>query len=442
MVREDTPGDKRLAAYCACDQEVVTSDKLREFLEQQMPHYMIPSLFVLLDALPLSANGKIDRRSLPAPDLSQSRQDSYVAPRDNVERQLCEIWEKLLKVSPIGIKDNFFNVGGHSLLALRLMAEVQQHFQRTLPLAILFEKGTIKELAKILREQIASPESSLVAIQPQGERPPVFFVHVGSGNVLCYLDLARHLGSDQPFYAIQDPSLVGTAPPFESLDAMAAHYVECIRAAQPLEPYLIGGWSFGGLVAFEMARQLTAAGAEVAMLAILDSGTPEMEREFERRSDDAALLAILAHEMYLPVVAAELRQLEPEERLRFVADYMNRAGLIFDDAPEVVRRQLEIFKYRNRATQNYDPGPYAGSISLFVAGDRQPDEEEAEALPDLIEGWRKLALGGLKVFSVPGAHHEIGREPNVQVLARHLRSCIDQALEIDEVDKTRHAVSQ
>jgi thioesterase domain-containing protein len=224
---------------------------------------------------------------------------------------------------------------------------------------------------------------------------------------------------------------------------MAEHYVQCIRGAQSSGPYLLGGWSYGGLVAFEMARQLTAAGEEVALLAILDSGTPEMEREFERRSDDAALLAILAHEMYLPVVAAELRQLEPEQRLQFVADYMDRAGLVFDDAREVVRRQLEIFKYRNRATQGYDPGPYAGSISLFVAGDRQPNEEEqAEAFPDLIEGWRRLALGGLDVFSVPGAHHEIGREPNVRVLAGQLRSCIDRALEVDGVDQTRYAVSQ
>jgi len=443
IVREDMPGDKRLVAYCACDQEAVTIGELREFLEQRVPNYMIPSLFMLLDALPLSSNGKIDRESLPAPDLSQSRQDSYVAPRDNVEIQLCEIWEKLLQVSPIGINDNFFNVGGHSLLALRLMAEVQQCFQRTLPLAVLFERGTIKELAKMLREQIASPESSLVAIQPQGERTPVFFVHVGSGNVLCYLDLARCVGLDQPFYAIQDPSLLGTMPPFESIEHMAEHYVQCIRGAQSSGPYLLGGWSYGGLVAFEMARQLTAAGEEVALLAILDSGTPEMEREFERRSDDAALLAILAHEMYLPVVAAELRQLEPEQRLQFVADYMDRAGLVFDDAREVVRRQLEIFKYRNRATQGYDPGPYAGSISLFVAGDRQPNEEEqAEAFPDLIEGWRRLALGGLDVFSVPGAHHEIGREPNVRVLAGQLRSCIDRALEVDGVDQTRYAVSQ
>lgn len=439
IVREDTPGDKRLVAYCACDKEDLTTATLREFLEQQMPNYMVPSLFVLLDALPLSANGKIDRRSLPAPDLSQSRQDSYVAPRDNVEIQLCEIWEKLLRISPIGINDNFFNVGGHSLLALRLIAEVQQYFQRTLPLAVLFERGTIKELAKLLREQIASPESSLVAIQPQGERTPVFFVHVGSGNVLCYLDLARHLGSDQPFYAIQDPSLAGTVPPFESIEAMAAHYVQTIRGAQETGPYLIGGWSFGGLVAFEMARQLTAAGEQVSLLAILDSGTPEMEREFERRSDDAALLAILAHEMYLPVVAAELRQLDPEERLHFVAGYMQRAGLVFDDPLGFLSRQLDIFKYRNRASQNYDPGPYAGSISLFVAGDRQPEEEE-QAFPDLIEGWRKLALDGLEVLSVPGAHHEIGREPNVQVLAAQLRSCIDRALG-STTYTSRHAVS-
>jgi thioesterase domain-containing protein len=157
-----------------------------------------------------------------------------------------------------------------------------------------------------------------------------------------------------------------------------------------------------------------------------------MEREFEKRSDDAALLAILAHEMYLPVVAAELRQLEPEERLHFVAGYMQRAGLVFDDAIGFLRRQLDIFKYRNRASQNYDPGPYAGSISLFVAGNRQPDEAEQEAMPDLIDGWRKLALGGLSVYSVPGAHHEIGREPNVQALAAQLRSCVDQALEIND----------
>jgi len=328
-------------------------------------------------------------------------------------------------------------VGGHSLLALRLVAEVQQHFERTLPLAVLFERGTIKELAKLLREQIASPESTLVAIQPQGERSPVFFVHVGSGNVLCYLDLARYVGLDQPFYAIQDPSLLGTMPPFESIEAMAAHYVECIRAAQASGPYMVGGWSFGGLVAFEMARQLTAAGEEVSLLAILDSGTPEIEREFERRSDDAALLAILADEMSLPVTAAQLRQLQPEQQLHFVADHMNRAGLVFDNAGEVVRGQLETFKSRNRATIGYDPAPYAGAISLFVAGEKQPEEA---AYPDLIEGWRNLALGGLEVFSVPGKHHEIGREPNVQVLAAQLRSCIDRALEIDEVIEGRHAV--
>ena len=437
IVREDTPGDKRLVAYCLCDEKkVVTTGELREFLEQRIPNYMIPSLFVSLDAFPLSRNGKIDRKSLPAPDRSQSRADSYVAPRDNVEIQLCEIWEKLLKVSPIGINDNFFSVGGHSLLALRLVAEVQQRFERTLPLAVLFERGTIKELAKMLREQIAPPESTLVEIQPQGERPPVFFVHVGSGNVLCYLDLARHVGLDQPFYAIQDPTLSGAMPQFESIEATAAHYIECIRAAQASGPYMIGGWSFGGLVAFEMARQLNTAGEEVSLLAILDSGTPEIEREFEKRSDDAMLLAILAHEMYLPVTADELRQLEPEQRLHFVADHMNRAGLIFDNAAEVVRGQLDTFKYRNRVTIGYDPGPYAGSISLFVAADREPDQAD---YPDVIEGWRKLALGGLEVFSVPGAHHEIGREPNVQVVAAQLRRSIDRAL--DETGKTKHAVS-
>jgi thioesterase domain-containing protein len=398
---------------------------------------MVPSFFVFLDEIPLSPNGKADRRALPEADAARrERPQVYVAPRDRVESQLCEVWERLLGVSPVGIKDNFFNLGGHSLLALSLIAEVQKRFGRLLPLATMFEEGTVEHLARVVREQMTPASASpLVAIQPGGSRRPVFFVHVGSGNVLCYLDLARHLGDDQPFYGLQDPSLSGAAPPFESIEEMASAYVRHLRAVQPAGPYVLGGWSFGGLVAFEMACRLTAAGQEVARLAVLDSVTPEIERRLDRPRDAATLLAILAAEMHLPVSPSDLRPLDPEERLRVVAERMSRAGLVFDDPREYLRRNLAIFESRVRATLAYRPGPYAGRVSLFVAS--TPSEGEGfhrgggPGHLDLPQSWAKLAAGGLDVFQVPGTHHEIAREPNVQVLAKLLRNCIAEAPEAD-----------
>jgi len=226
---------------------------------------------------------------------------------------------------------------------------------------------------------------------------------------------------------------------------MAALYAQHVRSVQPQGPYLLGGWSFGGLVAFEMARQLAAQELEVALLAILDSGTPEMEREVEQRMDDAALLAILAHEMYLPVASADLRPLDAEQRLRFAADYMEKAGLVFEDPCGYLRRQLEIFKHRNRATLAYDPEPYAGRVSLFIASKvGEGDEykrEEAKAHLDLLQSWSKLATRGVDIFYVPGSHHEIAREPNVQVLAELLRNCMDRAVEEDSLLGNTTAVS-
>jgi thioesterase domain-containing protein len=212
---------------------------------------------------------------------------------------------------------------------------------------------------------------------------------------------------------------------------MASAYVRHLRAVQTAGPYVLGGWSFGGLVAFEMACQLTAAGQEVALLAVLDSVTPEIERGLDRPRDDAALLAILAAEMYLPVSPSDLRRLAPEERLRVVAEQMGRAGLVFDDPRGYLRRQLAIFESRVRATLAYRPGPYAGRVSLFVAS--TPSEGEGfhrgggPGRLDLRQSWAKLAAGGLDVLEAPGTHHEIAREPNVRVLAALLRDCIERA---------------
>ena len=427
VVRSSSADDKRLVVYFVSEDRCITVQKLREFLQSRLPTYMVPASFICLDALPLLPNGKIDRQALPLAGPSTSQQQlAYVAPRDNIETDLAEIWAHVLQINRVSINDNFFDIGGHSLLALRLVAELEKRFNRRLPLSVVFQKGTIKELATLLRSQIAPATSALVPLNPAGTRPPLFLVHVGSGNVLCYIDLVRRLGQDQPFYGLQDPTLSGVVPPFSSIEEMAAFYVREMQTVQPKLPYLIGGWSFGGLVAFEMARQLSALGQYPALVAILDSGTPDMEREFESRMDDAALLAILAHEMSLPIASRDLRGLDSDQQLQMVADHMSNAGVIFEDPIGYLRRQLDIFNYRNKATLSYFPGPYCGRISLFLAT-QHTDVDSGDIPENLAHRWAKFAKE-VDVYQVPGSHHEIAREPHVQSLARLLRDCITKSL--------------
>src|SRR4030095_6864448 len=243
---------------------------LRSFLQEKMPEHMVPSAVVVLDDLPLTPNGKLDRKALPMPNLFKGEPErAFVSPRDTVDLQLTKIWERVLGVEPIEANDNFFELGGHSLQAVRMFAQVEKTFGKTIPLATLFQAGTIKKLADILRKDgWSSPESSLVPIQPNGSKPPLFCIHAGGGHVLFYRDLARRLGSDQPFYGIQARRLRGRQVAHSSVEEMAAHYIEEMRTVQPNGPYYLGGSSFGGLVAFEMARQLDAQGAEVALVAL------------------------------------------------------------------------------------------------------------------------------------------------------------------------------
>jgi pimeloyl-ACP methyl ester carboxylesterase len=192
------------------------------------------------------------------------------------------------------VKDDFFNLGGDSLSAVRLMLEIEQHFGQKLSLATLFPSSTIEHLASILRQATGSRLSSpLVAIQPSGAKPPFFCVHPIGGNVLCYLDLARHLGEDQPFYGLQASGIDGEGEPKSRIEGMAGYYIEAIREIQPQGPYLLGGWSFGGVVAFEMAQQLHSSGEQVALLALIDSSARHHNSQ-AMEVDTAATLAWFA----------------------------------------------------------------------------------------------------------------------------------------------------
>jgi surfactin family lipopeptide synthetase C len=276
VVSEDPLGNKCLIAYVIPDQDEPSVDKLRSFLKEKLPHYMIPAAFVMLKAFPLNPNGKLDHKALPEPDLlSQNGSATLVAPRNPFELQLTQIWAEVLNTPLVGVQDNFFDLGGHSLLAVHLMARIQQHFGKKLPLASLFEGPTVEQLAHILQQQAEeSVLPLLVPIKPDGSKQPFFCVSGAGGNIVYFYHLARYLDSDRPFYAFQAKGLDGKSEPHTCVEEMAADYIAALQAVQPEGPYLLGGHSFGSWVAFEMGQQLQEQGHEVALLAVLDTPGP------------------------------------------------------------------------------------------------------------------------------------------------------------------------
>lgn len=421
LAREDSPGDKRLVAYVVPqDEPPPDAGELRDYLAQKLPDYMVPSAFVTLKALPLTPNGKVDRQALPAPN--GRRPDlvgSFVAPRDALEVQLTRLWEDILNVRPIGVKDDFFELGGHSLLALRLMAQIEQRLDRELSLAMLFQEATIEHLATVLREQDGAPTpSSLVPLQPDGTRKPLFFIHPTGGSVHWYADLARHLSPDQPLYGLQSRGLTTGYDLHTDIEDMAAHYVQEILKLQPEGPYLLGSWSMGVAVAFEMAQQFHAAGQRVALLALLDQG-PHVP--VDEPTDEAEYL-MDAFGRYIPLSIARLRELETDEQVAYVFEKAREVDWIYPDVtlPQF-RHFVRLLRLHTEAWRAYEPQPYPGRITLFRA-----DEQPEESLEGWDMGWGELTGGGVAVHQVPGDHLTMIQEPHVQVLVEKLRVCLDE----------------
>jgi amino acid adenylation domain-containing protein len=425
--REDQPGNKRLVAYIVPNHKQPIISELRHFLKQQIPNYMIPSAFVLLETLPLTSNGKVDRKALPISDIAISAEVSFVAARDTLELQLTQIWEDVLNTHPIGVQHDFFDLGGHSLLAVHLMARIQQQFGKTLPLATLFKSPTIEQLAGILRSSIDyRPSSPLVAIQPTGKRSPFFCIHPGGGNVLCYMDLARYLGREQPFYGLQSLGLNGEQEPLNRIEDMAACYIDALQSVQPQGPYYLGGWSLGGIIAFEMAQQLYASGHQVALLALIDSYVPITINKPEE-IDEAMLLASLAKYLgglfgqKLSVSVDKLQLLEPEEQLNYILEQAKMLDIL---SPDVGLQQMghlfKVFKANLKALYHYTPQPYPNRITLLCAS-----EQVAQVTQDGMLGWSKLAAGGVETHNIPGDHYAIVREPHAQLLAERLGTYLD-----------------
>ena len=427
VVREDEPGYQRLVAYVIPQESAPAVGELRNFAAEELPEYMLPSAFVMLDSFPLTLNGKIDRHALPAP--GHARHDShgaYVAPRDHMELRLVRLWEEILNIRPVGTTDNFFELGGHSFLILRLIGQIKKRFGQDVSLTTFFREATVQQLAARLRGPVeAASPSPLVVVRAAGSRSPFFCIHEVTGSVLRYMKLAHHLGPDQPFYALQTPRFENGREPYRDIEEMASEYLKAVREVQPEGPYHLGGWSFGGTVAFEMARQLEEAGDAVGLLAMIDAAVPPPSVEGDEQPDEISLLVGLAHMNNVPLSAERLRRLEGRGRLDYVVEQVRLVNEAASLELDVLRMEsmLEAARINMRARARYVPRPYPKRVTLFRSEEALPHDPadiRYEAYQDRTLGWERLSAEPVEIHLVPGNHFTILAEPNIQVLAERL----------------------
>jgi amino acid adenylation domain-containing protein len=432
VTHEVAPGKQSLVAYMRLLEGAETEvSELRAYLKDRLPEYMVPAHYVRLAELPLTANGKLDRQALARLDpLGEAHSETeHVAARDLVEHKLVQIWEDLLKVKPIGVKDDFFELGGHSLLAVSLMARIYSSLGQKLPLSHLFQGKTIEALAQLLRngDLQTGHHPALVGIQPNGSEQPLFCVHAVGGTVFSYAGLARHLGSQRPFYGLQAKGLDGKHQPHASVEEMATYYIEAVHSVQPDGPYLLAGWSMGGTIALEMARQLREHGQEVARLLLLDTAPDHGNNSQTVIPDHELPISFLNHAGIrtdtLVITAESLQQMTPDEQLAHILD-LARANMILPPDTKLVdvRHLFEVYKTNLSADRSYLVPPVPCSITLFKASEQQESRRN-----EIIDQWRALASAAFEVQLIPGNHFSMLREPNVEFLADALKKSLDEA---------------
>jgi amino acid adenylation domain-containing protein len=422
MLRQLTPENKQLVGYIVTSSNQAESQnglmvtELKSVLKKMLPDYMVPAHFVFLPQLPLTPSGKIDRRALPQPDGTRPElEEAHVAPRDDLERRLANIWERLLAVQPVGVRDNFFNLGGHSLLAVKVVSEIQKETGQRLPLISFFQGPNIEYLASLLRQDVRSLSwPTLVEIQAGGPNAPLFCVSMPNVNALGYRSLARHLGADQPVFGLQaqyPEDLVGEHSQ-AAVDEIVTDYLEVLRGVRLSGPYQFVGLCRGAHIAYELARRLEQEGKEVALLGIIDTWV--MENTYNK----FWLLQYYAKRLISLILRGIRKQFG---FMRKKAQGGAPGNGHKTPAPADAERKQKTMKV-------YFPGPdfvptsFRGRIAVFRTR-RQPRNR----IHDANLGWGKLARGGVDLHFIPGGHESVLREPHVKGLAAALKKCLRQS---------------
>jgi thioesterase domain-containing protein/acyl carrier protein len=374
-----------------------------------------------LDELPLTPNGKVDRRALlSAEQTDLESSEIYLAPRDPIEAALVGIWEEVLGARRIGVRSNFFQLGGDSLGAFRVASLAQQRLAIAVPPTALFEHPTVEALAALVRHHAPSEISPLVSIQVGGSNPPLFFVHPVDGHVFGYFELARRMGEQQPFYGLQAWRAPGV--PFATdVEEMARQYVAAIRTVWPSGPYLLGGWSMGGAIAFEMARQLRKAGEEVKLLVLLDTLCPEGNVDLSEASLREEVMQTVTERLSI-ALGLSLENQADQTSLARLLDQATAAGMLpFPISADQVERFVEMTVMMLKAMRAYRPSHYDGKLTLLNA--LGADDEHP-----IDRGWSKIESGGIEIHEVLGHHAQMMTEPMVGTVADLLCRCINGSL--------------
>ncbi len=391
--QEYEAGDKRLIAYIvARDNQIPVNKELKNFLKSKLPEYMVPSGFVTLDALPLTPNDKVDRRALPKPDKSNlNLEEEYLSARNDIEQKLVALWEKAFCIQPIGVKDNFFSLGGNSLMATSIITEIEQIFDKKLEQAIFFKTSTIEELAIVISQQETVRET-VIQINPHGIKPPLFVI---ANNGYLYQQMLYFLDKEQPIYIIQEP--------LDKAPDMAYRCLKIIQDIQLNGPYHLMGHSYEGLVAYEIARQLYEKNEQVNFLCLLDTPTPEVEK----RADENALW----YKRY--------------ERLKVIL------GLPWKDKISFFKERIEyrlgesfepLIPILNNFINEYEVSEIPGKITIFSA------IFEFYGLEDAKFGWDKWAAGGVKIYEISGTHRSmLLKSDNAKLVAQRLDTCLAES---------------
>jgi len=415
VASDNERGDRQLLAYIVAAGAAPGDKELRGYLRRKLPDYMIPAAFAVLDSLPLTPSGKIDRHALPARLGTRSDlEEAHIAPRDDIEKRLALIWERVLGLQSVGIRDSFFDLGGHSLLAVRLVWEIEKELGQRLPLVSFFHDPTIEYLASLLRQDVRSISwPTLVKIQADGPKPALVCVSMPNVNALGYRTLARCLGPDQPVFGLQAqyPEDLEGEHSKAAVDSIATEYLEALRAVQPRGPYQFVGLCRGAHIAFEMARRLEDEGEEIAFLGIIDTWVMENTYNYFWQVE------------YYATRFVWLTMLGLKNKLNLVKRKADHSVDKTDDGQVVIT--AESAEPKQKPFKVYFPGPdyvptsLGGRIAVFRTR-RQPRNR----IRDLHLGWGKLAKGGADVHFIPGDHDSVLKEPHVQSLAAKLKQCL------------------
>lgn len=434
MLREDRPGDKRLVAYYSCVENTpIDFTILSSHLRTRLPEYMIPSAFICLQTFPLLPSGKINRRALPVPEESLSdRRNLYVAPRNPLEEQLANIWSEVLGVKRVGMHDNFFDLGGHSLLAIQLFFRIEKAFGRKLPLAVLFQHGTIDHLGTLLEAPVSATEiATVIPLQPGRDGRTLFLLPSITGELMISKILVEELGKRFPIMGIQPSFTIENLEQFKDFRTTARHIVKALRSYQSHGPYALAGFSYGGMLAFEVACMLTEIGEKTDLIAVIDTGPDHLIQNRQLGNQWKRMAGIIGN---LPSwLSEEFRQFS----IRGIADKIGRkirrifrylvsggnASLKMDDFLDLSKlpsKNRELLQTTLDAFFNYQPNHYSGKVTLFRANTRRLVGDHSFDL-----GWGQFA-DVVEIRRIKGNHETILRPPHVSELTRQLGELLEQ----------------